>query len=237
MIAGRRCCGPTKNFSSTSNNELHRSVIVVQQNDPVERRALEPRLGLFGHETVIVADFETLVRHALGNSIDPRLSMERRAPDPFGGAQRVTGVAIERHSFSEFSHLLLSVLLTYHGQPILVRARSRTARMDLAKHLGTWKERSPEQWVRTANRYFPTGGTAILVLAIAYQLAALTWVHRAREPAASPHSLRRAGRRDRDRPQAADVDALISLASHSANPTRRRRRRSPRPSPTHPTRR
>jgi len=48
--------------------------------------------------------------------------------------------------------------------------------MDLAKHLGTWKERSPEQWARTANRYLPTGGTAILVLAIAYQLAALTWV-------------------------------------------------------------
>jgi len=48
--------------------------------------------------------------------------------------------------------------------------------MDLAKHLGTWKEHSPEQWVRTANRYLPTGGTAILVLAIAYQLAALTWV-------------------------------------------------------------
>jgi general secretion pathway protein C len=48
--------------------------------------------------------------------------------------------------------------------------------MDLAKYLGTWKERSPEQWVRTANRYLPTGGTAILVLAIAYQLAALTWV-------------------------------------------------------------
>ena len=48
--------------------------------------------------------------------------------------------------------------------------------MDLAKHLGTWKERSPEQWARTANRYLPTGGTAILVLAIAYQLASLTWV-------------------------------------------------------------
>ena len=39
--------------------------------------------------------------------------------DPFGGLERVTGVAIERHSFSEFSHLLLDVLLAYHGQPIL----------------------------------------------------------------------------------------------------------------------
>jgi general secretion pathway protein C len=48
--------------------------------------------------------------------------------------------------------------------------------MDLAKHLGHWKEQSPEQWVRTANRYLPPGVTAILVLAIAYQLATLTWV-------------------------------------------------------------
>jgi general secretion pathway protein C len=48
--------------------------------------------------------------------------------------------------------------------------------MDLAKHLGHWKEKSPEHWVRTANRYLPPGVTAILVLAIAYQLATLTWV-------------------------------------------------------------
>ena len=82
--------------------------------------------------------------------------------------------------------------------------------MDLAKHLGTWKERSPEQWVRTANRYLPTGGTAILVLAIAYQLATLTWVI---APGAPPPV--------RSRPaapaepasadtQAADIEALLS---------------------------
>jgi len=81
--------------------------------------------------------------------------------------------------------------------------------MDLAKHLGTWKEKSPEQWVRTANRYLPTGGTAILVLGIAYQLAALTWVV---APGAPPPV--------RTRPaapvepssgdaQAADVDTLL----------------------------
>src|SRR4029077_10593004 len=48
--------------------------------------------------------------------------------------------------------------------------------MDLSKYLGQWKEQSPEQWLRTANRYLPPGATAILVLAIAYQLAALTWL-------------------------------------------------------------
>jgi len=48
--------------------------------------------------------------------------------------------------------------------------------MDLSKHLGQWKEQSPEQWIRSANRFLPPGVTAILVLAIAYQLATLTWL-------------------------------------------------------------
>jgi general secretion pathway protein C len=47
--------------------------------------------------------------------------------------------------------------------------------MDLAKHLAQWKEQTPEQWLIGANRYLPPGVTAILVIAIAYQLAALTW--------------------------------------------------------------
>ena len=32
----------------------------------------------------------------------------------------VIRVAIDRHSISEFSHLLRNALLPYHGQPILV---------------------------------------------------------------------------------------------------------------------
>jgi len=81
--------------------------------------------------------------------------------------------------------------------------------MDLAKHLGTWKEQSPEQWVRTANRYLPTGSTAILVLAIAYQLASLTWVVAPGAP--PPVRLRSASSVEPSTPeaQAADVEALI----------------------------
>ena len=81
--------------------------------------------------------------------------------------------------------------------------------MDLAKHLGTWKERSPEQWVRTANRYLPTGSTAILVLAIAYQLASLTWVVAPGAP--PPVRLRSASSVEPSttEAQAADVEALI----------------------------
>jgi general secretion pathway protein C len=48
--------------------------------------------------------------------------------------------------------------------------------MDAAKRLAEWKEQSPEQWLKAANRYLPTAITAILVLAIAYRLAAWTWL-------------------------------------------------------------
>jgi general secretion pathway protein C len=47
--------------------------------------------------------------------------------------------------------------------------------MDVAKRLAEWRDRPPEQWFTTVNQYLPPGVTAILVLAIAYQLATLTW--------------------------------------------------------------
>jgi general secretion pathway protein C len=47
--------------------------------------------------------------------------------------------------------------------------------MDVAKRLTEWRDQPPEQWFSTANRYLPPGVTAVLVIAIAYQLATLTW--------------------------------------------------------------
>jgi general secretion pathway protein C len=47
--------------------------------------------------------------------------------------------------------------------------------MDVAKRLAEWRDQRPEQWFTAANRYFPPGVTALLVIAIAYQLATLTW--------------------------------------------------------------
>ena len=47
--------------------------------------------------------------------------------------------------------------------------------MDVAKRLADWRDQPPEQWFNTANRYLPPGVTAVLVIAIAYQLATLTW--------------------------------------------------------------
>ena len=47
--------------------------------------------------------------------------------------------------------------------------------MDVAKRLADWRDQPPEQWLTTVNRYLPPGVTALLVIAIAYQLATLTW--------------------------------------------------------------
>ena len=47
--------------------------------------------------------------------------------------------------------------------------------MDVAKRLAEWRDQPPEQWFSAANRYLPPGVTAVLVIAIAYQLATLTW--------------------------------------------------------------
>jgi general secretion pathway protein C len=47
--------------------------------------------------------------------------------------------------------------------------------MDVAKRLSEWRDQPPEQWFSTANRYLPPGITTVLVIAIAYQLATLTW--------------------------------------------------------------
>lgn len=47
--------------------------------------------------------------------------------------------------------------------------------MDLAKNLAQWRDQSPEQWVAQANRFLPPVAMAVLVLAIAYELAGLTW--------------------------------------------------------------
>jgi general secretion pathway protein C len=84
--------------------------------------------------------------------------------------------------------------------------------MDLAKHLGHWKEQTPEQWARAANRYLPPAVTAILVLAIAYQLAALTWVVApGAAPLAAPAARAPAPAPGPSGPAGADVEALAPM--------------------------
>jgi general secretion pathway protein C len=47
--------------------------------------------------------------------------------------------------------------------------------MDLARRINQLKEQPPEQWLKAGNRYLIPASTAALVLALAYQLATLTW--------------------------------------------------------------
>jgi len=47
--------------------------------------------------------------------------------------------------------------------------------MDVATHILRWKERPPEDWVRAANGYLPQIVSALLILALAHRLAAITW--------------------------------------------------------------
>ncbi len=48
--------------------------------------------------------------------------------------------------------------------------------MDIANRLAHWKELPPDQWLGVTNRFLPPAATAILVLVIAYRLAAMTWL-------------------------------------------------------------
>ena len=47
--------------------------------------------------------------------------------------------------------------------------------MDVAKRLADLRDQPPEQWLVPINRYLLPGFVAVLVIAIAYQLATLTW--------------------------------------------------------------
>jgi general secretion pathway protein C len=63
--------------------------------------------------------------------------------------------------------------------------------MDVAKRLAEWRDRPPEQWFTTVNQYLPPGVTGVLVIAIAYQLATLTWtLVPGSTPAAAPAAVR-----------------------------------------------
>lgn len=47
--------------------------------------------------------------------------------------------------------------------------------MDVATRLARWKDHPPEQWLKSVNRVLPPIVTGVLVIVIAYQVAAITW--------------------------------------------------------------
>jgi general secretion pathway protein C len=85
--------------------------------------------------------------------------------------------------------------------------------MDVAKRLAEWRDRPPEQWFTTVNHYLPPGITAILVIAIAYQLATLTWTL---VPGSTPTAVPPPRPAPSDAQRATDYDVLKGLFGEAA---------------------
>lgn len=58
--------------------------------------------------------------------------------------------------------------------------------MDFATRLFQWRQVAPEHWAKAANRYLPPAVSALLVLALAWQAAKLTWALIPGVPADAP---------------------------------------------------
>ena len=58
--------------------------------------------------------------------------------------------------------------------------------MDFATRLFQWRQVAPEQWAKAANRYLPPAVSALLILALAWQAARLTWALIPGVPADAP---------------------------------------------------
>jgi general secretion pathway protein C len=58
--------------------------------------------------------------------------------------------------------------------------------MDVAKRLADWNNQPSKERFSSINRYLPPGITALLVIAIAYQLASLTWTLPSSVPSVAP---------------------------------------------------
>jgi general secretion pathway protein C len=82
--------------------------------------------------------------------------------------------------------------------------------LDAAKRLAAWGDRPPEEWLKLANRYLPPAVTAVLVLAIAYELAALTWLIVPSTPPDSPPPPVIASRSSASAPAAANSYASLA---------------------------
>jgi len=90
--------------------------------------------------------------------------------------------------------------------------------MDVAKRLAEWRDRPPEQWFTTVNQYLPPGVTGVLVIAIAYQLATLTWtLVPGSTPAVAPPSRSPGG--TITAPRQTDYDVLKGLYGEAAEQT------------------
>ncbi len=86
--------------------------------------------------------------------------------------------------------------------------------MDLATRITRWRQYTRGQWAKTANRYLPPAVSAVLVLALAYQLAKLTWALIPGAPADAPPPVVNPGSAALSGPQTQAVDITRIIDSH-----------------------
>ena len=86
--------------------------------------------------------------------------------------------------------------------------------MDLATRILRLRQDTPGQWAQVANRYLPPAVTAVLILALAYQLAKLTWVLVPAAPLDAPPPVVNPGSAAGSNPPARAVDITRIIDNH-----------------------
>ncbi len=85
--------------------------------------------------------------------------------------------------------------------------------MDVATTFLHWKEQPPEEWARAANRFLPHIVSALLIVALAYEFAELTWSLIPGTPADAPTPIVNAPS-TRTASSAMDLNLATIVASH-----------------------
>ena len=86
--------------------------------------------------------------------------------------------------------------------------------MDFATRLLQWRQFAPEQWAKAANRYLPPAVSAVLVLALAWQAARLTWALIPGMPADAPPPIASPGAPELSAPAAQAIDITRIMDSN-----------------------
>ena len=86
--------------------------------------------------------------------------------------------------------------------------------MDLATHILRLRHYSPGQWAQTANSYLAPAVSVVLILALAYQLAKLTWALVPGAPVDAPPPVVNPGSAELSEPHTQAVDIARIIGSH-----------------------
>jgi hypothetical protein len=96
------------------NNKLHRSVVVIQENNLIQRRSFQSRLGLFYNQSAIVMRALFTHGHAQGlrmSFIGPKATQDKAESDNFDNPSKTLPFVAELNH-----HLSKVVLSPYHAR-------------------------------------------------------------------------------------------------------------------------